>query len=340
MEEQNISSPQEKNLPESYVTRAWLQSIAAKKAIPAPLLEQAIADNLRPTPPQWKSFGELIFLALGVASLLCGLIFFGAYNWDSLHKFAKLGILLSFIIVLSVNILRSKELNISTQLQITAVAVVVGVFLAVFGQIYQSGANAYDFFVAWTALITPMVFVSRFPALWLIYLCLINTSIMLFMQQILNYSEDSVGVLLLLLTNSIAVFWWEFAHYKGYWHYNLRWWPRIVIAAVCTFLSVFLIRAMAPYHGGSQEIIFVGTLLCFALYGTAFYIYWNYLHDVFALAALSGSAIVVGTAFVIVKISNDLGGFFGAGFFCIGATVFMVRMLMHYNAKLSNKQAL
>ncbi|HET6521432.1 MAG TPA: DUF2157 domain-containing protein, partial [Geminicoccaceae bacterium] len=63
-------------------------------------------------------------------------------------------------------------------------AVLVGVTLAVFGQIYQTGADAYQLFVGWGLLILPGVLGSASPALWLVWLVVVHLGVELWGMQV------------------------------------------------------------------------------------------------------------------------------------------------------------
>ena len=53
----------------------------------SPLPRQALYANKR----QWNQFLSIFLLAAGIGFTVTGIIFFFAYNWDELPKFAKLG---------------------------------------------------------------------------------------------------------------------------------------------------------------------------------------------------------------------------------------------------------
>src|SRR5690349_6710493 len=46
-----------------------------------------------PTPDAWRRFAARASLALGAACLLAGVVFFIAWNWDGLPRFAQFGAL-------------------------------------------------------------------------------------------------------------------------------------------------------------------------------------------------------------------------------------------------------
>ena len=59
-------------------------------------------------------------------------------------------------------------------------AILLGVLLALFGQTYQTGADTWELFATWAALITPWVIVGRFAGLWMLWLALLNVAIVLY----------------------------------------------------------------------------------------------------------------------------------------------------------------
>jgi hypothetical protein len=58
--------------------------------------------------------------------------------------------------------------------------VLVGVFLAIFGQMYQTGADSFVLFLEWAVLIFGWAIISRFPAYWVLWVVLANLSVWLY----------------------------------------------------------------------------------------------------------------------------------------------------------------
>lgn len=165
--------------------------------------QTALEEWVYPGRSSWKKFLKILFLVLGISFFTSGIVFFFAYNWDSLDKSVKL-IIAEFLVVGSiVSVLIIQANHMVRHILLTSSAVLVGVLFAVFGQIYQTGANAYDFFLAWTIFISVWVFVSKFPPLWLFYLVLINTTLILFHRQTTDWSAYWFYGLLFLV-NSLA----------------------------------------------------------------------------------------------------------------------------------------
>jgi uncharacterized membrane protein len=133
---------------------------------------------------RWREHALRILLIVGLALIVAGVIFFFAYNWQALHRLAKLGLVeLSFVACLLLAHVRWRHAYVADGLRVSAGAL-VGVLLAVFGQQYQTGADAYELFVAWGALILPLVILARVAALWVLWLAVVNTAGILWWEQV------------------------------------------------------------------------------------------------------------------------------------------------------------
>jgi len=122
----------------------------------------------------WKSWLDRGLLSLGAVLILAGIVYFFAHNWDHLTDNDKLvlaggAVLLSFIGATWAGL--SQFLG---KLLLLVASALVGVYLAVFGQIYQTGADSYELFTGWAFLIFPWVALGRFMPLWIMWLGLLN----------------------------------------------------------------------------------------------------------------------------------------------------------------------
>mgnify|MGYP002247720917 CR=1 FL=1 len=115
-----------------------------EKTDSSPLSRQALYADKK----QWNQFLSSFFIwqwALGFT--VAGIIFFFAYNWEELPKFAKLGIV-EVLLVASVLLATFTHWNkLVKQILLTGATFLIGTLFAVFGQIYQTGADAYDLFL-------------------------------------------------------------------------------------------------------------------------------------------------------------------------------------------------
>lgn len=160
-----------------------------------------LTDHIYSSQEAWQKFLKLFLISLGVGFTVSGIIFFFAYNWADLSKFAKIGLTEVLVIVTTVLALLPKISNNIRNIILTGAAALVGALFAVFGQVYQTGADAYDFFLAWTIFITLWVIISDFAPLWLLYAVLANTTLILYAEQVAKEWDESVIILLLFVLN-------------------------------------------------------------------------------------------------------------------------------------------
>ncbi len=123
---------------------------------------QSSLDWLHPS-HQWARWAMRLFLSFGTALVLAGIVFFFAFNWTYLPDLTKLGIIQAALILSAVGAWHFGTGQVVGQMLLISASVLVGVFMAVFGQSYQSGADAWTLFALWTALITPWTVLSRSP---------------------------------------------------------------------------------------------------------------------------------------------------------------------------------
>ncbi|MFP4599556.1 MAG: DUF2157 domain-containing protein [Persicimonas sp.] len=135
-------------------------------------------------PDGWASvWASRALLFFGAALVLAGIIFFFAFNWADLPGLAKLSLVeVGFVACLAGATLRGTE-RISSRVLLVAAAVLVGVFLAVFGQIYQTGADPWQLFALWSVLMLPLVGLARTQGGWVIFGAVLSTALILFMDQ-------------------------------------------------------------------------------------------------------------------------------------------------------------
>lgn len=161
-------------------------------------MEQELQANVYADSIQWRRFLNLLLPALGISLMVSGIIFFFAYNWADLNKFAKLGLLEGMLVIAIALVLFTRWNLPVKQIILTGASFLVGALFAVYGQIYQTGANAYDFFLGWTVFVTLWVIVSGYLPLWLVWIGLVNITIYFYKEQIAVSNEG----LMVLLNNS------------------------------------------------------------------------------------------------------------------------------------------
>ena len=218
-------------------TTARLLALHREGAITDDVFVRGIAIATEPpTADEWRAFAARFLTLLGVGFCVSGVFFFFAYNWADLGRFGKFGLLEAAIALLVVGAWRLPT-RLGRDAALLIAALLVGPLLAVYGQIYQTGADPYELFFGWLLLISPWVAAGRSPILWLAALVLANVSLLLYWSGVVVRHESwaPVGCYAFLL-NAGAWFTWELLARRGVAPAG-RWWPRTVAAAACYSLT-------------------------------------------------------------------------------------------------------
>ena len=176
----------------------------------------AIHLEVYPSKRTWLDFFDKALLIIGAVALVLSLVFFIAYNWQNMGKTGKFALVegaLVITIALYVALSFRRQFQLIRQLLLLIASIITGSLLALFGQVYQTGADTWQLFFGWAILITPWVMIARFPALWLLWLGLVNTCLALYLDvanlQFINYSLQNISqVAILALFNFIAFYSW------------------------------------------------------------------------------------------------------------------------------------
>jgi len=145
--------------------------------------KKAMATKKTSSFKNWDLWASRGVLALGVGLILSGIICFVAFNWQYLQPFHKFISLEAALLACLGTAYFYGFHNLVGQLLLTAASVLLGAFLACFGQIYQTGADSYTLFLMWSALMLPWVLFSAFAPLWLLWIGVSNLSFILYWSQ-------------------------------------------------------------------------------------------------------------------------------------------------------------
>lgn len=149
---------------------------------------------------RWGYWIATVLMILGTALLLAGIIFFFAFNWQNMLKFQKFSIIEFGIFICTAGALYYSAPP-YRGLLLTGASVLTGVFLAVFGQIYQTGADAYQLFAVWALLILPWTVIAKFSPLWMIWGIIVNIFVGLYWESF----NDHLGLLLLAINTIFLI---------------------------------------------------------------------------------------------------------------------------------------
>ncbi|WP_276482418.1 DUF2157 domain-containing protein [Paraflavitalea pollutisoli] len=296
--------------------------------------DQALETYVYQDKTTWRRFLPLFCLLLGVGLTVAGILFFFAYNWADLHKFAKLGLIEGLLTLLVLLVIGSKLSLTVKKTLLTGAGMLVGVLFAVFGQVYQTGADAYDLFLAWTLGITLWVFIIHFAPMWLLYILLCNITMTLYGQQVSsNWSGLWYFTLLFLLDALFIVI----ALLIGWKKPSLRLpdWSILVVALGAATLAT-LGGIMAIYDPFRSQELLIYLAVMIPTYTTGIWYGYRY-KKFFYLAALPFSLIVLGTA-LLLKQSYDTGMLFFIFLFVVASVTGLVWWLIRIQRQLSHEK--
>lgn len=271
-----------------------------------------------PDREQWRAFLDRLLLWFGVVMLAAGAIFFLAYNWNDLGRYAKFA-LAEALILAALAVLWWQGLErIAGKAALLAAALFTGALLALIGQTYQTGADTFELFAAWAVAILPFALLGRFPALWVLWLALANLAVVLYFQAfrgifgVLFGPERLLWVLFGLNTLALAV--WEGLAFAGLAWLRERWAPRLIATA-----SGGLVTALAVMDIFRSNEFGMGGPVWLAWLAAAYVVYRHRLKDVYVLAGGVLSAVVV-VASLLGRLMADSRAEAGA-FLLIGLVV-------------------
>ncbi|MFH2000820.1 MAG: DUF2157 domain-containing protein [Planctomycetota bacterium] len=308
------------------VTPAGLSELLAAGLLSREAHESSLAFIHRSEPPlAWHAWIQRILLFLGAALILSGVITFFAFNWSRMPVWVKFSLIeAGMLIILFVAWTQGLD-TLTGRVLLLSAGVLVGVFLLVFGQVYQTGADAYELFQGWIVLIAGWVFISRFPAFWMIWIALIQTCLILYFAQIVfpqvvRHEPVAFLCLLLGLVNAAALVFQEAGRMK-----RIPWmqapWPRwIYLAALLTCFSIPTCMLITEPDLMTEGSIPAAILLVLAVAGSLVY-YKVCAPDLFAMT-LCMLAICINLLTLIGKlvfeISDEAGMFLFFGFVVLG----------------------
>lgn len=199
----------------------------------------------------WLEFLDRTLLALGALLVTAGVGFFFAFNWQALGHLAKLGLVQAAVAAAALGAWRFGPERTVGSVLLAVAALLVGPTLGVYGQIYQTGADSYELFLAWTILILPWAVAGRNAAMTLLVVALVNVTTDLAYGQLLDRDTWGYANFHLSLFGVNAALWlaWEVLrrHQAGY-----SWVTRILAALCLLHLTIPSIVAVVDEPTGWQ----------------------------------------------------------------------------------------
>lgn len=165
-------------------TPAVLRTLAAAGALSAPALERALAAiDARPDRGTWYRFAHSRLLLVGACMCAAGTVFFVAANWSALHPWVRMGLVAGVLTATAIAAGALGLRNLPGRAALLLSGLLFGPLMAIYGQTYQTGADAWELFALWAALFTVHAALARFGVTWVAWLILVHTAALLFTTQ-------------------------------------------------------------------------------------------------------------------------------------------------------------
>lgn len=225
----------------------------------------------------WAGFLRKSALALACLLLASSVICWVAANWEYASILQKLagGQLALAVLVAAAWLLGNrpdigKNRNFSVSAHFAGLAALaLGALLALIGQIYQTGADAWTLFLWWLVLLLPWLLVVRTVFLGLLCAALLNLGVASYLDAMGGWEMFGSSAIwleagvLLALANAAMVFAWErcIRHLDDKWRIG----PRVLACAAAGWL---LIAALACLDSETGPVLVVvpGLMACALLY--------------------------------------------------------------------------
>lgn len=278
----------------------------------------------------WQKFLNFFLMGLGASFMVTGILFFFAYNWADLHRFVKLG-LIQFLILVAIGMSTLfKKLSESIRnIILAAAAVLVGVLFAVFGQIYQTGADAYDFFLGWMVAIALWAFVSGFPVLWFIFMLLCNITLFLYQEQVAYYWNGPGFCNLLFLLNLIFLILVEWSHHKNQERQDTRWLTGILVIGAAAAITFSVCYGIVDDSSRAWGL----SLLLAAAGFTGGIVYGIRTRNLLYMAVIPFAILIILLTLVIKPLHDPVGIFFIISIFIAAFTTLLIIQLVKLNKR-------
>ena len=225
-----------------------------------------------------------------------------------------------FIVLAIVAYYKFGDHTTASKVSLLVATICLGVLLALYGQTYQTGADPWQLFLNWALLMLPWAIIGRFPAIWIFWIVLMNTSIVLYHQAFRGIfwfmSGSETGMLwLIFIFNAFLLAAWEFMAKS--WHFlSERWAIRLLAAASGVSLTWLVLYAVFAKNDDN----FLPGLAWVIWLASMYFIYRKVKPDLFMLAGCCLSAIAVVVSFLgkhMLK-SDDVSGFLFLALLVIG----------------------
>lgn len=247
----------------------------------------------------WRAFLARATLALGLLLLASAAVCWVAANWNAMTKVQRLAgaqVLLAASALLAAFLYaRPARTPVAAHGRACVVglaSVLLGALLALVGQTYQTGADAWELFALWAGLMLPWAVAARSQGVWLFWIVLANIALALLLgERVLSWWVvfDGPGFPSLIVSgvNLLMLAIWEFCAWRG--HARTGVGPRVLALLAVGVLALALIfgESVVEGLGTYTGLAWVGATLALG------YFYTRIRLDLVVLALLAAGVICV-----------------------------------------------
>ena len=280
-----------------------------------------------PTPNEWIKFFDKLFLILTGLFFVSSVGFFIAYNWEAMGKFFKFILIEVGIISLVIVSLYVSSKTIS-DIMILFASFLVGIFMALFGQVYQTQADSWELFFYWALVISPWVWTNRFVGTWLLWIILFEISMWLYFENYIHTSTQFLWIVFGFNTAFLAI--WQYISTK----LNIKY--AFILYKMLFFFSTMSIISLMFTKNLILPILVWGLWI-----GAIYYFYRYKTINIYALSMMSLSVIVVSDILVVrlldkIHIQDMMMPLLMIGFITIGLGASLANWLKSVSKELDN----
>lgn len=320
------------------VLDAEATTLRARALVRAGLLAPAQLDDARDLVSGREDVPAIVrslLLLVGITLLACAVVFFVAANWSVLAASARMGLVALGIVVSAGVALHVGVKTRGGHAAVTLAGLLIGPLLMLYGQTYQTGADAWELFFGWALLLLPFIAATRALGLSLVALALVHVVVPLFMAQQLGFAADEDGALaagiVLVLVDGGALAGLELSQRR--WRVAARRGPR----------AVALLGALVAFTGGTIAIVEqhahdglrAGALALAAAFAVLLLssTWLRRSADLFFTAVgsflLAGLSLVLSGKLLFDELRLETAGLFLEGFLVLAVVGGLTRLLLH-----------
>jgi len=287
-------------------------------------------------PVLWQKRGLLMLFVLGVASLLGAIITFVAHNWVYLSTVGKLGFLGAMLFAAAVAWLLTKmESSVSQSLGMLA-QVLIGVWLAAAGQLYQVTGGVQDLLLTWAVLGLPFAMASKSYAHWALWVGVLALALISPVGDRLNVlgqSEESIRTYFAALVTSTA-------YVFAVWRSGAMWFRVLMAVATTMLLIATAIQAMDGFFGWDVMAYVLALATSGALAGWA----WSRRDSLAELSSFGFVVLAIVVTVVLRMFLEIIEGFDIVSIILVfvlifgGATYGLIRLFKLIRARISQME--